>query len=804
MIGNYRILVLDDDVALGDLLKAFLETSGPFSVEQIIMGSDLLGRLGSTSYHLLLLDFHLPDMTGLDVLNLLSGSVFRIPVIMLTGKGDEHTAAEAIKRGASEYLIKNENFWSDLPGLINKAIRLHELQQAVIRSEEALRKSEEKFRTLYETMSQGVIYQDLNGRVHSANPAAERILGFPLQQIIGSTLYDLKWHVIHEDGSAFQEEIFPPLVALMTGKPVKDVVMGLAHPGTGITSWIRVESVPQFLPGVTIPYQVYSTFEDISEHKRADNILQSRLVLMQFADNHSLQELLQAALDEAVRLTGSSLGFYTIYDETSRMVTQYAWSTSIHKEFDEPVELDLNYNFNDLLGWVDCIHSRRAVIHNGFSKQTHLESIFCGRTQIWRELVVPVFRGGQIVAILGVGNKAYNYSEVDIEIISRLADLTWDIAENKQKEEALQESEEKHRSLFETLTQGVLYHDSLGRILSANAAAEIILGLPVLKMKGRTLFEALEQAIHEDGSYFSPETYPVMVALKTGDPVKDVVMGFCQVGKENCRWVNIHAIPQFKSGEQDPYEVYVTLSDITERKLKDARIQQANLQLMESARLSAVGQLATGVAHQISNPLTAILGEAQLLLQSLPEDDEMRESIQTIETAGWRAQWAVEILNTFSEPAPESKSRIDLYQTVKLALSLVGGNFYSDGVTLSLDLSGDSPCVMGNSHQIESLWVNLLLFTRRLIEMKSCTLSIRAVDLPDGYIAIDAHLDGISVAETHLKRVFDPELIFNSDDAISGMEFSICQEIARQNKGSIEVSYQPNETIFRVILPKEI
>jgi len=52
MIGNYRILVLDDDVAFGDLLKAFLETSGPFSVEQIIMGSDLLGRLGSNTYHL--------------------------------------------------------------------------------------------------------------------------------------------------------------------------------------------------------------------------------------------------------------------------------------------------------------------------------------------------------------------------------------------------------------------------------------------------------------------------------------------------------------------------------------------------------------------------------------------------------------------------------------------------------------------------------------------------------------------------------------------------------------------------------
>jgi len=130
---------------------------------------------------------------------------------------------------------------------------MHELQQAVIRSEEALRKSEEKFRTLYETMSQGVIYQDHNGVVQLANSAAERILGFPLRQIIGSTLFGMNWHVIHEDGSAFQMESYPHQVALKTGKPVNDVVMGLIHPETGITSWIRVESVPQFIPGATTP-----------------------------------------------------------------------------------------------------------------------------------------------------------------------------------------------------------------------------------------------------------------------------------------------------------------------------------------------------------------------------------------------------------------------------------------------------------------------------------------------------------------------------------------------------------------------
>ena len=272
---------------------------------------------------------------------------------------------------------------------------------------------------------------------------------------------------------------------------------------------------------------------------------------------------------------------------------------------------------------------------------------------------------------------------------------------------------------------------------------------------------------------------------------------------EQWRWLHCREAIFSRDERGQPVQIIGIAEDITERKQKDARIRQANTQLLQAARLSAVGQLATGVAHQISNPLTAILGEAQLLLQTLAKDDPLRESIEMIETAGWRAQWAVQVLNTFAEPASSTIGSVDLYETIRLAVSLIGVNLQSDGVSISLELTGDTPHIHANPRQIEALWVNLLLFIRSIINKQSCGLNIRFVDLGDTNIAIDAELDGVSVSNDQLITVFDPELVFISGETLSGMEFSICQEIARQNQGTIEVSNTQNRSTFRVILPKE-
>ena len=135
-------------------------------------------------------------------------------------------------------------------------------------SDQKLQESELKYRSLYETMSQGVLYQAPDGKIISANPAAEQILGMPIEQMQGRTPKDLNWLTIHEDGSDFPEETHPAMVALRTGETVKNVVMGIFLPQLGRYRWLRITAKPQFMPGNDKPYQVFITFENISHIKR--------------------------------------------------------------------------------------------------------------------------------------------------------------------------------------------------------------------------------------------------------------------------------------------------------------------------------------------------------------------------------------------------------------------------------------------------------------------------------------------------------------------------------------------------------
>jgi len=113
-------------------------------------------------------------------------------------------------------------------------------------------------------MTKGVVYQDLEGRITDANPAAIRILGLSFNQMKGRTSVNPKWKPVHEDGSVFPGETLPVMVALQTGKEVQDVIMGIWNPEKEERIWIRINAVPQFRPREETPYQVYTTFDDIT------------------------------------------------------------------------------------------------------------------------------------------------------------------------------------------------------------------------------------------------------------------------------------------------------------------------------------------------------------------------------------------------------------------------------------------------------------------------------------------------------------------------------------------------------------
>lgn len=147
----------------------------------------------------------------------------------------------------------------------------------------------------------------------------------------------------------------------------------------------------------------------------------------------------------------------------------------------------------------------------------------------------------------------------------RLAVSFEDITDRKRMRRALEENEQKYRTLFETMVQGVVYQKSDGGIISANPAAERILGMTFDQMRGVTSFDPCWRSVKEDGSTLSGEDHPAMVALRTGEPVFGFVMGVHASTNAATRWILVNACPQFREEEDKPYQVYTTFEDITER-----------------------------------------------------------------------------------------------------------------------------------------------------------------------------------------------------------------------------------------------
>jgi len=132
----------------------------------------------------------------------------------------------------------------------------------------ALHDSEMKYSRLFHTMTQGVVYQNSEGFIVNANPAAEAILGLTLAQMQGRQSVDPDWKAVHADGSIFPGEEHPAMIALKTGKEIRDIIMGVYNPVRKAYSWININAIPLFRDNQVKPYMVYATFEDITSKIR--------------------------------------------------------------------------------------------------------------------------------------------------------------------------------------------------------------------------------------------------------------------------------------------------------------------------------------------------------------------------------------------------------------------------------------------------------------------------------------------------------------------------------------------------------
>jgi two-component system cell cycle sensor histidine kinase/response regulator CckA len=301
------------------------------------------------------------------------------------------------------------------------------------RAEEKLDASENYFRRLFETAKDGILILDAaSGTITDVNPFLTGMLGYTAEEIRGRKIWEL--------GS------FRDIVANQAN------FLELQQKG-----YIRYEDLPlesadgrrHHVEFVSNVYQVnrnlviQCNIRDISERKRAENLVRTRLRLVEFAAGHSLAELLQKTLDEVCALTDSPIGFFHFVGSDQVTIALQAWSTRTLREFCTATGTESHYPIDQAGVWADCIRQKRPLIHNDYAALPNRRGLPEGHAPVRRELVVPIMREQKAVAVLGIGNREQDYTEKDIEFVAYFADVAWEIARRKQVEEALEEERKR-------------------------------------------------------------------------------------------------------------------------------------------------------------------------------------------------------------------------------------------------------------------------------------------------------------------------------------------------------------------------
>lgn len=410
-------------------------------------------------------------------------------------------------------------------------------------------------------------------------------------------------------------------------------------------------------------------------------------------------------------------------------------------------------------------------------------------------VVMVTGRGDERVAAQAIQAGAMDYIVKTGDYLSALPAIIQKAARTQTLLRENQRSLEQIRYqalLLNNVHDAVVVWDLNGRITYWNRAAEALFGWGAEIWLGQHASECYQTL------FIPPLELPELAP--GAPPVTAERYGRRRTGEEF--WVD-SSLTALEDAAGRAIGVMDVSRDVTARKRLEAQIQAAQTQLTQAVRLAAIGELASGVAHQISNPLTTIIAETQLLRREVATDSALRESLEAIERGGWRAQEAVQRLLDFSRPASAEREPLAVNETIAHALALVGGLIESIGVSLAVELAEGLPEVPANARQLEDLWVNLLLLARDGTNDGQPHTVRLCSSLDDaGQVRVVVADDGRPIPAEQLPGVFEPDFTGPPAGRGTGLELSICREIVRQHAGQIAAASAPGQGVaITVTLP---
>jgi PAS domain S-box-containing protein len=551
-----------------------------------------------------------------------------------------------------------------------------------------------------------------------------------------------------------------------------------------------------------------SSGEDVTERRRDERALSRRAMQLQIVNDVS-QRLssilnLEELLLHVVRAAKEGFGFY----HTDIFLIEERREYAVFRVGSDPAEtlawrslgLRCRVGEHGMVGWVAA--TGEPLLAGDVSKEPRFRfDKLIPDTQ--SELVLPISHEGRVLGVLDLQSEELNaFAPDDLSVMTTLCGQLGAAIENARLYEALKTSESRYRLLLQNANDAVYVHavspDAPGRFLEVNDKA--------CEMLAYTREEFLAMDIPRIDVPEQAERLPAILE-------KLFAEGRAMFETEHVA----------KDGRRIPVEVSVRLfdlhgvstalsvtRDITQRReMEDAKLE-LEARLRQTQRLESIGTLASGVAHEINNPLTGIINYAQLIVDRT-DNDSLRGFARGIVDEGNRVAAIVKNLLSFSRQQKESHSPARVADIVTASLSLVGAALRKDGIRIDVEVSGGLPTIKCRSQQIQQVLLNLLVNARDGLnarypgydEDKIVRLSAEEVDR-DGHawirIAVEDH--GAGIPPSIVERVFAPFFTTKPRDQGTGLGLSISYGIVRDHHGTLTVESVPNQsTQFLVELP---
>jgi PAS domain S-box-containing protein len=636
---------------------------------------------------------------------------------------------------------------------------------AARREEEILRQNEAKYRTLFESMRQGVFYQLADGTLVDVNPSALKMFGLSREELLGRTSYSPAWDVIREDGSPLPAEEHPSMLALTRGVAVKNVILAVRNPKINRYVWMSVNAIPQFRAGDTAPYQVMVTLHDITDLKQAlEDVSHERNRAQRYLD---IAEVMLVALDTKGRITlinrkGSGI---------------------------------LGYKAGELLGkvWFEtCLPERnRKLVRDVF------DSLMSGDADFGEYAENPVLTKSGEERIIAWHNIVVRD---DSGGIAGTFSSGEDITDRRRAEEALRQSEEQLRTAVDVAGLNAWIVQMETKDVRFIHMTSDFRGLAP---KDPVPVEWALQFVHPE------DRAPLISCLRRTSETGGVLRAECRVVMPDgtLRWI-VSQGSWITGASGGPRRLFGVTLDMTERK----RAEEAQLQ---AGKMEVLGTLASGIVHDFNNILLAIAGNAKLAITDLPPGHPVQENLAEIEKASARASSLVRRILSFSRPDVQSREVVQLAPVVEEALKFLRPTLPAM-IGIRSSFADDVPPVACDTAQIQQVVINLAMNAAQAIGARSGLIdvgldavsvergAVGAAGLPEGrWARLSVRDDGCGMDKATLERIFDPFFTTKPAELGTGLGLSIVLAIMKSHGGTVTVESEPGRgSAFMLYFPE--